>query len=385
MEKKTNNKALKLIIAIIVILLIVAIIGGIFVLKDTNSSTGTEWGDIYYKYTKDISENLDRISEKEYDGTRVSYEYGLPDATHKDDVTAEFIDVDEDNTPEMILHYSNGNSDIKCISILHIVDNKVDLLTSDSGDEIELLYNIEKNEYNYYIHHIANNGLSEEYKSLKRNEQGYSDDYANFEKDEIETKFDQTFIKIDTLDNTFQIKPNMSEEEIKSEITTTVKDYNDINNIVTDDVKVATNQKVEEIKQKQETEKKVAEEKAKAEEEATKKKADEEMKKGLTVGKNTLKYGTYVLENSYEGFYGTIKLEPNGKCHIKSNIDVDYKNKKAVDTDATYSVRSDIVIDTPGIYQSGLEFAINGKKIQFIVLQNNSFSDQWHGYKYSGN
>jgi len=210
----------------------------------------------------------------------------------------------------------------------------------------------------------------------------------------ILSKFEETFIVVDNIDNVIEIGDihNIDEKALKEHIKSAEKQYKDNNSIITEEIKTATQNKITELENKKEQikvaqeqkAKKEAEEKAKVEEEA-KKKAEEEAKKGLKVGNYTLKYGTYVLENNYEGFYGTIKLEPNGKCHIKSNIDLDYQNKKAVDADATYTVRSDIVIDTPGIYDNGLEFNINGEKIHFIVTNNSSFSDQWHGYKYSGN
>ena len=151
-KEKTNKKFL--VIALIVIILIVAIIVGVLLYKKSNNPTNTvnnsDWTDLYFNYVKEISSNMERISEKEDSQDNETYQLGLPNAVDKESVTAEFINIFGDNTPELILYYNKkGKQDDKTISIIKKEDNRVDFDDYYAGDEIELLYNIETKTYNY--------------------------------------------------------------------------------------------------------------------------------------------------------------------------------------------------------------------------------------------
>ena len=313
-KEKTNKKFL--VIALIVIILIVAIIVGVLLYKKSNNPTNTvnnsDWTDLYFNYVKEISSNMEKISEEEDSQDSETYQLGLPYGVDKESVTAEFIDIFGDNTPELILHCNKkGKQDDKSISIIKKVDNRVDFDDYCAGDEIELLYNIETKTYNYYAHYLNSELLTERYIALseRENEPNYTS--VQFNPDKKETEFEEKYIEIETPENKFSIKPNMSDEEIKTELKNAKENYKDKESIITEEVKAITEQKAEEIRQQKEKAQKEAEEKAKAEEEA-RKKAEEEANKGLKVGNYTLKYGTYV---GYETLY-----DPSGNETVKHTV-----------------------------------------------------------------
>lgn len=313
-KEKTNKKFL--VIALIVIILIVAIIVGVLLYKKSNNPTNTvnnsDWTDLYFNYVKEISSNMERISEEEESRDTVSYQLGLPLGVDKESVSAEFIDIFEDNTPELILYYNkNGKLDDKSISIIKKEDNRIKFDDSNTGEEIKLLYNIESKTYNYYAHYLSSEYLTERYIALseRENEPNYTS--VQFNPDKKETEFGEKYIEIERPDNKFSIKANMSDEEIKTELKNAKENYKDKESIITEEVKATTEQKAEEIRQQKEKAQKEAEEKAKAEEEANKK-AEEEANKGLKVGNYTLKYGTYV---GYETLY-----DPSGNETVKHTV-----------------------------------------------------------------
>ena len=141
----------------------------------------------------------------------------------------------------------------------------------------------------------------------------------------------------------------MDEKTITENIKSSEKEYKDINEIITDDIKTSTENKVKEIETtkeeikvaEEEKAKKEAEEKARAEEEA-RKKAEEEAKKGLKVGNKTVKYGRYKGKYAAEGEIltlnsdGTAKIESSsgtqsftvsvGKYDFAQDITSDYKD-----------------------------------------------------------
>lgn len=317
-KEKTNKKFL--VIALIVIILIVAIIVGVLLYKKFNNPTNTannsDWTDLYYNYVKEISNNMEKISEKEESKDTVSYQLGLPFGVDKESVSAEFIDIFEDNTPELILYYNKkGKQNDKRISIIKKVDNRVNFDDSNTAEEIKLLYNIESKTYNYYAHYLENEYSLEHYNALSESENDPNYKSFQFVLDNKEKEFEEKYIEIETPENKFSIKPNMSDEEIKTELKNAKENYKDKENIITEEVKATTEQKAEEMQQ----EKMVAEEQTKKEtetqtkaEEETKKKAKEEANKGLKVGNYTLKYGTYV---GYETLY-----DPSGNETVKHTV-----------------------------------------------------------------
>lgn len=114
MEKKTNKKALGVIIAIIVVLLIVAIVGGIFIFKNSNS-TGTEWGDLYLRQLEmDSKEQTIYISTEDK-----SEEKKIEMYKNSHNTKISFIEVDPTIEPVMLVSYEseNGKKSLNVYSI----------------------------------------------------------------------------------------------------------------------------------------------------------------------------------------------------------------------------------------------------------------------------
>ena len=105
-EKKKSKKGI--IIAILIVIIIILLgVSGFFGYQywKNNQSTGTEWGDIYVKEIKEISDKLEKIEnykEKSEDGR--TYICGLPSGSK--DISATFLDTDKKGYPELVLFYT---------------------------------------------------------------------------------------------------------------------------------------------------------------------------------------------------------------------------------------------------------------------------------------
>ncbi len=374
MEQKTNKKALGIIITIIVILLIVAIIGGIFVFKNANSSTGTEWGDTYFERLKE-------------DIAKENGEYSNIDDNNME-IT--FLQLKENSNPVMMVTYKEA--DKKKINIYrereyNNEDNKYIINNGMSNEEnkeydIQFLYNTELKENRWYLTTTEANSKMIDYSDIQKEFDRFdkTDDFNNiteseeeinknssyvFNKDELSkesiegqettiSKFEETFVKIDEelveeLYPSFTITTDMKENEIKNEMKENIEKYNPKNEKINNEIKTATQNKVAEIENKkeqikvaqEEKAKKEAEEKAKSEEEA-KKKAEEEAKKGLKVGNYTLKYGTYV---GYD-----IQYDPSGETKEKITMKINSNGTYTYNgANGTYTVKSNQIIGTNGM------------------------------------
>lgn len=114
----------------------------------------------------------------------------------------------------------------------------------------------------------------------------------------------------------------------------------------------------------------------------------QEYNKELKVGEHTLKYGTYIssITSMEKDFYGTITLKPNGKFHIKSNYDEAKGTIEKIDKDCdgTYEIQLNQPTGYPDEYSDFIIFKPDsGEQFTFEVINDNSFSDQWHEYYYS--
>ena len=141
---------------VLVIIIISAIIIAILLNKkeDKEISTGSTWGNTYYAYLKDA------INEK--DLTDAEEKYGMK--LDMNDAKLQFCEVEENQDPAMIMLYKKNEN--QYVNVYQINDEKkVTYVSYKQPTEIEYLYNIEKNEYSWYIH--ANDTNSDSYISLK--------------------------------------------------------------------------------------------------------------------------------------------------------------------------------------------------------------------------
>lgn len=440
-EKSSKKKNRKLIVAIVILILIILIggsVGGFFIFQniEKNKSVGTTWGDTYYAYLKEASLEQD-LGEREKYGFQANME----------NTTIQFCDVEENEVPAMVMTYTKD--DVSYVNTYKISnDNKVINVAYKEPSTVEFLYNIELQQYIWYIH--IQTGNQDSYKPISSGFEDLETDNSvtenvttntnssnvntdanisnvtnainvatddvtkvevtpeyTFEKDEVTTvetvdgetlsisKFDETFVKPETEGSqkvNFDIN-SMNEKVIKDAVTATVEGYRTEEQIVTDDVKSSVEDKVTEVKNKQEEIKTAQEEKAKKEEEERKaeeaRKAAEEAAKGLKVGNCTLKYGTYKfsMPSMTPPLSATLVLNQDGTFSLKTvNYGESDTLAESENLTGTYKVR--LNQETyPGTYENMIRFTPNNGADFFdmTVSENNSMHDQWHEYNYAGN
>lgn len=395
-----KKKIWLIIIPIILVIIIVSAIVVAILLKKGNEkddeiSTGSTWGDTYYAYLKEA------ITEK--DLTEAEEKYGMK--LDMKDAKLQFCEVEENQDPAMIMTYQKNESSY--VNVYQITDNKkVTYVSYKQPTEVEYLYDIAKDEYSWYVH--TNETTGDSYSSLKnivnnlkgnstKSEDSNNVNIAELEadytinKDEAEisqetvngetltiSKFDEIFVKPEIEQNKqIDFNVDIKEKDLKNVMKDAVDNYEKDSKKLTEEVKQEVSKKVEETKKK-------IEEVNKAKEELEKKKAEEEaVKKGLAVGKYTLKYGVYTSDIHENGLYGTITLNYGGTFHIKSNYDESSAQKIAGrDEDGKYEVKLN-QSDGYGGTTNIIKFTTNsGYIFYFEVLNNDSLTDQYHGYYY---
>lgn len=291
--KKKNKKAKIAMITIIVILILVVLgVGGFFAYKyvQENQTVGTAWGDTYYAYLKEAAE-AENPSEKQLYGIK-------PDMQN---AKIEFCEVKENEVPVMVMTYEK---DEKQYLTTYYINKKgeVKYTAHDMPLTLELLYNIELEQYIWYIN--TESESTNTYKPLINSTDITVQESTTSEsktetteyiisKDEETTqktvdgenitlsKFDETFVRPEVEESAkIDFNIDLIVKEIKQAIEEAIKGFKIESEIVTDDVEKQVEEKIEEIentKQQMETAKQEIEQK-KAEEEA-KKKAEEEARK----------------------------------------------------------------------------------------------------------
>lgn len=260
----------KILFIVLPIVLAILIVGGVIaaILINNNKSVGSTWGDTYYAYLKEA------ISEKDLDEAEEKYGMKLD----MKDAKLQFCEVNENEAPSMIMTYTkNENSYVNVYQIND--DKKVTYVSYKQPTQVEFLYNIEQDEYNWYIHET--NPTSDSYSSLKnvvdnlKQNSSKSEDSENVNIAELEadytinkddseitqetvdgetltmTKFDQIFVIPDVkLNDQIDFDIDIKEKELKKGIKTAVEDYKKQSKILTDEVKEEVSQKAEEAKNK---------------------------------------------------------------------------------------------------------------------------------------
>ena len=297
------NKKINILLIILLVLLIIAVIGvGVYYIYNKYKKQDPfelEWVRIYYDYLK---KNNEELKKQQRD---LKY--------YRENEKVQFCIVENIKTPVMLYNYEELGQEFTEIFYINN-DNAVNKLESFAKDlNVEFLYDIEENKFDYYIHETKGNEekYSNIYESIKANkineniespEQIQEIDVNNvvtFKSDEkisVTTvdgqtlellKSDERFIKTSIVeDNWNGINLNSYEDEIKKKISTAV---NGIVKELTKEEKQDIIQKKEEIvNKKQEIQnaieelervKKEEEERKKREEEEARKKAEEEAKK----------------------------------------------------------------------------------------------------------
>lgn len=393
MKKKVLLIVLPIILAIAVATAVIAVV---ILNKNKEESVGTKWGDTYYAYLKEAVNEEDLKEAEEKYGVML----GMKNAK------IQFCEVDEGKDPTMIMTYEKENNSY--VNVYQITDkNKVNYIAYKQPTEVEYLYNIEKDEYSWYIHVVGTDSdsyssiknisdrLKENAKESTENKDAYvTETVAEYtiSKDEATTtqetvdgstvtldKFDEIFVRPEIESNEqIDFDVDINDKELKKSMKKVVANYEKETKKITDEIQEQVNKQVEEVKTKKEQI-----ESAKTEVE-NKKKA-EEYNKGLKVGSATLKYGVYTFNDNgafspEQALKGEITLKPEGKFHIKSNFDDMSGQAASYDEDGTYTIELN-ADDGYGGTSNFIRFKGNKSySMVFTVYQDNSFSDQWHFY-----
>ena len=375
MEEKKKSKKGIIITILILVIIVLAGVGGLFGYKIWKDSqiTGTDWGDTYLDNLKN------KISNEEYANTENS--------------NLGFVQFEENEKPAMVLNYETENSKVMEISVLNSENNvKSKTFETEKENELsmEMLYDIETKEYNWYEHEKKQDG-TEVFTEISQDdiEEGtdiLEDKIHQFTKEEMTEqeveegeipsipKFDEEFIKpeieLEKTDIDLENK-DIDEKELKEKVENAVENYKPQDENISDEVKQNVDNslqtletKKEEIKTAEEEKaKKEAEEKAKAEEEARKKaeeeakrKAEEESKQGLKVGNYTLQYGKYKGQEAQYDLTGvvnwdvTIELKQDGTYTITSSNQQMQGNSSGTYTVGKLAGSDAILLDTGGGY-----------------------------------
>lgn len=289
----------------LIILIIIALVGtlGYFIYQRNKpiDPFELEWVRIYYDYMRENHEIL-KINQN-----------GLK--YYRENEKIQFCKIEGVEYPVMLYNYKELG--VSLTNLFYIdANNSVKMLNSIKKDfDVEYLYDIEEQKYEYYAHETYGNkdNYTKILDIIKANEEDVNSEeiessniihtFGIEEKESVTTidgqvieiyKFDEKFIKTTLVeDNWKDINYNNYEDGIKKDFSAAVRN---MENILTEDLKEEVSKKEAEIqakkeeikkaiqeieqKQKEEEERRIAEEEAriKAEEEA-KKKAEEEAEK----------------------------------------------------------------------------------------------------------
>lgn len=289
--KKKGKKGLIIAIVIIAVILLAAIIYFVTQLFSGSQTTGTTWGDTYYAYLK---AGLEQENDEE------RQKYGLQPGVEKAEL--QFVETSGTTEPVMLMSYDKDNKSYT--NIYYINDqNAVSSVLNQEYSDAEYLYNIEKQEYNWYLHNDSEN--EESYTNVTSIINGTNQskpEYVLNKNDKTEVQLDNgTKVELTEFDETF-IRPDIQEDN-KQEID--IVDYvsqdiiDKINSMVSsydkesDKINEEVQNKVDQLEQ-------VAQEAIKQDD-------------VIKAGNFTLHYGKYIDK------YGTVyTLNPDGTASCTS-------------------------------------------------------------------
>ena len=308
-KSKSSKKTTIIIVLVTIIVIAVAAVGGYFAYEymEEKKPIEQEWANTYYNYIKEQN-NEETGENKIQNNSKIG-----------------FVNITEVENPVMIVEYKKEEKTYTDIYYIKegTVKNIIDLGISD----VELLYNINEKEYNWYTHketdtsdeyEKVSNQISEATKKASENDEtninvskdkGYT--FTKGEKISVDTvdgdkismpKFDTVFVKTDVEIDKVDYDKEMTDKELKNSITEEAKNYKNKDEIISEEVKSNVTQKVGEVETKQQEMEKAKEEKAKKEEEMKITSANVQTKIGEHLKMASIVYlgATYGVESVYK-------------------------------------------------------------------------------------
>ena len=334
-EKKSKKNIIIIVLSILVVIL--ACIVGWFIYRNNleNKTTGSDWSDKYYDFLreqnkqKDVNDTLSKESE------------------------LSFVKGEKEKYPYMIVkkEYDENGKTSEMISLFAIDDGKVKYINGFGANkaDVKLYYNIERKEYNYYLHTVNDtyedyrsldsikydydnynvyktleekgiedvdseeaNKIKEEYRNKRSNDSNIDEFTINETEKKVEqktldgktleyNKIDEKLVDTNLKPKYFDYKKDMDAVDLRKEVVKGQEDYKDIDKLLNQAIEKVVKEQLDMIeKVKQDIENAKNEIKA-DEEKKAKEKAERE---GFKVGSYTLKYGRYEWDLGELGDYG---------------------------------------------------------------------------------
>ena len=307
-ESNTNKQSkAPMIIAIVVVCAILLVGGGFLVaniLGGNNKPIAEVWGETYYVYLKDIVAN-----NKQEDA-------GLPEDIKNGKLG--FYDVKELDDPVMVISYEEDDETYS--NVYYIEDGKVNAKVYEDPTEVEFLYNIENDEYDYYTH--TSDSESDTYQKVSDGIENNNDDNYTFTEEdktvvtdndgnEVEvSKYEETFAEVEVKDNTVDYNYELNEKELKNNINDSISDYKEQDDLVNKNVEKQVDDHIKEIEDRKEEMKEIEE---------------NSFKHGLTNMDDALKYeisyyGGGLLTSLFENGATTITAQDLPDSELAENI-----------------------------------------------------------------
>ena len=238
-KKKEKRNKTGLIIGIVLGVILLSV-GGYFLYKYIKFKTPIDevWGETYYVYLKDSQKDEKKAT--------------IPKEAKEEKV--KFVKPKKQKDPVMVVTYEIKEE--VHTNIYFIEENKVNAYVYEQPTTLELLYNIEKNEYDYYIHSVKD--TEESYDSLDKQIENKDSEEENQEPEYTFPKledgtledYEGKFIEPEIKDDGFtEFNPNGSESDLKEKIEESVDEFLPQEEVVTPEVEEDVNKKLEDVKE----------------------------------------------------------------------------------------------------------------------------------------
>ena len=340
-NKPKGHKKTIAIVCIIIIVLIVAVVGGYFAYEyvELKQPIEQEWADTYYQYIKGSDEG-ETENNKIQNHSKIS-----------------FIEVEKVEDPVMLVDYEKEGKDYT--DIYYINDGTVSNVINLDISDVELLYDIQNKQYDWYTYkenettdtyqklsdvilgkdtqidtnttnetteNTENNTTNETVEETKTTE---NTEYTFTKGEEISVdtvdgnkisipKFDTVFVETEVEVDKVEYNENMTDKELKETIVEGADKYKTEEEILTEEIKNNVTDKENEVIEKQEEMKQAEEEKAKKEEEEMKITAENVQSK---IGEH-LKWASLVYLGSDYGLPTVYEIKDvTGKVNIPGTKD----------------------------------------------------------------
>ena len=214
----------KKIIILGVVLLLAFAVGGFFLYQYliNNKPLKEAWGQKYYVYLQE--------------STKYEQESTIPKDAKKTKI--KFVETKQSKDPAMVISYEIKEETYT--NVYTINEDKVNSYVYEQPTTLELLYNIEKDEYNYYLHVVKEK--EDSFNSLD-NEFGQEEYVLTKDEEGNLANYDDLFIEVDVTDNFSDLT---LEKDLKMEIENAIDTFTTKEKIITADVKTKVSEQLKE-------------------------------------------------------------------------------------------------------------------------------------------